>query len=604
MGHPQLATFAILALAFVLFLSDRLRADLVALMCAVLLGATGVLTQQEALAGFSRSAVITLLGIFILTEGLRRTGATELFGALLLRVAKSDEKRMLIVVMLAGAGLSLFMNNIAAASVLLPAVSSAARKSRISQARLLMPLAFATILGGMATLLTTTNIVVSSTLRDRGLPGFGLLDFLPIGVPIVIAGTLYMMWWGRKLLPAQFAERQETMREAEADLLDFYGLGERLFRARVPTGSALIDRSLETSGLREKFRVTVIAIERGGTPTLSPTPQTVIKEGDVLLVRGDLQDFIERDVDPHLEIMPARDYNEADISSPEVLVVEAMLSPRSTLLGQTLQQSRFRTRFGMNVLAIWRAGQQITTGIRLLPLEFGDALLLQGPRQQVEHLVGERDLILLADREELAELPPLVGMRGLALLIMIATLACAAFLPDYVGEVMLGGAIVMLLANILSMDEAYDAVEWKTIFLVAGVLPLGTAMTKTGASLLLTDWIFRLVGHAGPWILMAGLFFLAVLLTQAMAGAAVAAVIAPVAIAAAQQVNANPRALAMAVALATSMAFITPLGHPVNMLVMGQGGYRFKDYGRVGGLLTLLLSGVVLLLLPFIWRLR
>jgi len=595
-------TFVILAVAVTLFLSDRLRPDLVALLTALALGVTGILTPQEAFSGFSRSAVIAILAIFILAEGLQRTGITEQVGDLLLRVAGSQERRLVAVVMGAGAFLSLFMNNIAAASVLLPAVSGAAHRARVNPSRLLMPLAFATILGGMATLLTTTNIVVSTLLRDQGFAGYGLFDFAPLGLPIVAVGVAYMAVWGRRLLPAQPpAERLLAAGPADDDLVEVYHLGERLFRARIPAGSRLIGKPLAQSTLREDWGLTVVAIERNGHARLSPAPDAVFHQDDIVLFEGNLEDFRRRDVEPYLEILPARDWREQDLESGSIVIAEAVLSPRSRLIGQTVRGAHFREKFGMAVLAIWRAGRQRRTGLADLPLEFGDALLLQGPRERLRVLRDEPDLIVLTNGKEKANVVP--DKARLAVLIFGVTLLLVAIKPPAVGEMMLAGALGLILVGVLSMDQAYQAVDWKTVFLVAGMLPMGLAMTKTGAAALLAHGLVSLVGPAGPLALLAGLFILAVLLTQAINGAAVAAVVAPIAIEAAQRMGADPRALAMGVALATSMAFLTPLGHPVNVLVMSPGGYRFHDYLRVGSLLTLLLFGAVMLLLPVFWPL-
>ena len=255
----------------------------------------------------------------------------------------------------------------------------------------------------------------------------------------------------------------------------------------------------------------------------------------------------------------------------------------------------------MSVLAIWRAGRSLRTGLTDLPLQLGDGLLLQGERGRLPVLRAEPDLIVL-DRG--VDEPPPSRRRGrLALIVMIASLGLAAFSHLGVGEVMLGGALVMILIGALSMDEAYQAIEWRSVFLVAGMLPLGTAMTKTGAADLITHGLLGVLGGAGPLALLAGLIALAILLTQAMNGAAVSAVLAPIAIQTAQRIGADPRSFAMGVALATSFAFLTPLGSPVNILVMGPGGYRFRDYFRAGLPLTLLLFALVLALLPWIWPL-
>lgn len=602
MNFQLLLTFAILLLSIGLFLSDRLRADLVALLTVIALGLTGILTSQEVFSGFSRSAVITILAIFILAEGLRRTGVTEQVGTLLLRVAGSRESWLVVVVMLAGAFLSLFMNNIAAASVLLPAVSGAGRKAGVNPARLLMPLAFATILGGMATLLTTTNIVVSTLLRDRGVAGYGLLDFAPLGLVIVVAGVAYMALVGRRLLPTQWpADYVETTRQAEEDLVGVYRLSERLFRIRVPVGSVLHGKSLAESALRERYNLTVVAIERNGQITLSPPPDRTVLQGDVILFAGNLDELRRHDVEPYFEILPSRDWREQDLESAAIVVVETVLAPRSRLIGQTLRQAHFREKYGMTVLALWRGGRQRRTGLADLSLQFGDALLLQGPRERLSVLHTESDLIVLDNEPEEVSLVP--GKGRLALIIMVATLALATINSALVAEVMLGGALLMVLAKVLNMDQAYQAVEWKSIFLIAGMLPLGIAITKTGAAALLAHWLITFLGPAGPLALLAGLFILTTLLTQAMNGAAVAAIMAPIAIETAQNLGIDPRSLAMGVALATSMAFITPLGHAVNILVMGPGGYRFHDYFRVGLPLTLLLFFVIILLFPLFWPL-
>jgi|ERR1041384_267578 di/tricarboxylate transporter len=601
MNSHLIITFTILLLAMVLFLSDVVRSDLVALLVLFGLSITGVLTTQEAFSGFSRSAVITIASIFVLAEGLQRTGVTEKFGSLLLRIGGSSESRLVMVVMAAGGFLSLFMNNIAAAAVLLPAVTGAARKADVRSSRLLMPLAFATILGGTATLLTTTNIVVSSLLRERGLDGFGVLDFAPVGIPIVVAGIGYMALAGRRLLPVESpVERFRDRSRADLDLIDLYRLSERLFRAGVPANSSLIGKRLVESKLREAYSVNVIAIESGGRMTYSPPADSILNQGDILLLEGNVDDFRRRDVEPYLEILPARDWRERDLETSTVVVVEAMLAPRSQLIGQTLGAAHFREKYGMSVLAIWRAGEQIYTEMSEETLQFGDALLLQGPRDRLPVLSSEQDLILLSHEGKESAVEFRKG--GLALGIMLLSLIFAALNPALIGEIMLGGGLLIVLTRVLGMDDAYRAIGWRSVFLVAGMLPMGIALTKVGAAELLAGWLISLVGSA-PLLMLAGLFVLATLLTQAMNGAAVAALIVPIAIQAGERLGMNPRSLAMGVALATSMAFLTPLGHPVNVLVMSPGGYRFRDYLKVGLPLTLVVFGVVMLLLPKIWPL-
>jgi di/tricarboxylate transporter len=603
MDTQLIITFVILVVAFILFLTEKLPADLVALLVAVALGVSGVLTPQETFSGFSRSAVITIMAIFILTEALQRTGVAEQVGNILQKVGGGSELRLVIAVMIAGAFLSLFMNNIAAAAVLLPAASGAAKKSDVNTSRLLMPLAFGTILGGMATLLTTSNIVVNSVLHDNNIEGFSLYDFAPVGIPLTVAGILYVAFIGRKSLPGE-SPLERTLapnKEEQRDLIAAYHLGENLFRARVPEKSSLIDKPLSASHLREDFGVSVVAIERQNKKLFALSPDTEIKRGDTLVLEGDEEDFRRRDVQPYMEFLPASEWHESDLESRAVEVVEAMLTPRSRLIGETLRSAHFREKYGMSVLAVWRGENEIIADLADIPLAFGDALLLQGTRDKLAVLSTDADLILLMSLEETEITVPNKGRA--ALMIFVATLLLAIILPDLTAAVMLGGALAMMLTGILTTQQAYSSISWKTVFLVAGMLPMGIALSKTNAAALMANWVVSALGTFGAIGLLAGLFLVTVLMVQAVSGAVVAAVVAPVAINVAQQANVNARSLAMGVAIATSMAFITPLGHAVNILVMSPGGYSFRDYVRIGLPLTVILFGVAMIFMLIFWRL-
>lgn len=603
MDNQLILTFAILIISLILFLTDKIPADLVALLVVVALGLTGILTPQEAFSGFSRSAVITIIAIYVLAEALQRTGVTEQVGNILIKVGGKSELRLVVVVMLAGAFLSLFMNNIAAAAVLLPAASGAAKKAGVNNSRLLMPLAFGTILGGMATLLTTSNIVLSSLLHDNNIAGFGLTDFAPVGIPLTIVGILYIAFIGRKMLPGESAIERSIApnKEEQKDLIAAYHLDENLFRARVPQESFLIGKSLSESTLREDFGVSVVAIERDNKKLFALSPDTEIEDGDTLVLEGSEEDFRRRDVEPFMEFLPAAEWNKSDLQSRAVEVVEAMLAPRSRFIGESLRSLNFRERYGMSVLALWRGDQEIITDLADEPLVFGDALLLQGSREKIAVIGNDPDLILLMPKEDTAITVP--GKGRAALMIFVATLILAVILPDLTGAIMLGGALAMMLTGILTTEQAYSSIGWKSIFLVAGMLPMGIALTKTNAAGLMANGVVDVLGNFGALALLAGLFIVTTLMTQAVNGAVVATVIGPVAIQIAQQTGANPRTLVMGVALATSMAFMTPLGHPVNILVMSPGGYSFRDFVKVGVPLSILLFIVVMIFLPLFWSL-
>lgn len=595
-------TFVILLVAMVLFLNGRVRADLVALLVLVSLGASGILTPEETFSGFSRSAVIAIMAIFILAESLTNVGLTEWAAQRFQNLAGRRPHRLVLLVMLAGALLSLFMNNIAAAAVLLPGAITAARKSGVHPSRVLMPLAFGTLLGGMATLLTSTNIVASSLLQAEGFKGFGILDFAPLGLPMLAAGVFYMARWGEKLLPVVNEQTPANVAPGGADdLVDIYRLMDRLFRAKVPAGSYLIGRPVSQSTFREKFNLNLVGLERAGALVPVLSPETVIQEGDVLILEGRLEEFQKKDRAPYLEILPQRAWHDSDLETSAITIIEAVLSPRASIIGKTLREVHFREKYGMSVLAVWRDHSPIRTGLNDLPLEFGDTLLLIGPRHRVGVLTSEPDLIILSEKR--AAKVASRAKRLVASVVLVITLILAGLKPDLLGEVLLTGAVIMALLGVITMDQAYQAIDWRSVFLVAGMLPMGIAMTNTGAATLLASTLFGLVGSAGGILMVAGFFLLAMLLTQVMSGVAVGAVVVPIAIQAATHIGIDPRSLVMAVALGTSMAFITPLGHPVNILVMSAGGYRFQDYVRVGLPLTLILFVLILVLLPIFWPL-
>ncbi len=600
MSSDLIITLVILAAAIILFLSERLTVDLVALLVLVALGLTHVLTTEEVFSGLSDQAVITILAIFVLAHSLEVTGIVDKMGDLILRMSGKGEARLIAVLMSVAAFMSLFMNNIAVATILLPATATVARQSGIRISRLLIPLAFGTLLGGSATLFTTTNIVVSGILKDHGYQGFGVLDFAPVGLPITIIGIAFMVLVGRHLLPKEKpGEREEILKQAENDLLSTYHLSDRLFMARIPAGSILSGNNLAESNLREKYNLNVIAIERESEKVLAPPPDFVLQEGDRLLFEGRIEEFKKLDQEPYLEIQPLPVYHEQDLESKDILILEAALTPRSQLIGYTLKETNFREKFGMMVLAVWNGQRTIRTGLSDLKLSYGDALLLQGPRDRLHMLRASSDLIVLSAEDN--PLKKSTKKAPLALIIFSLTIALAASGIFSVGEVMLAGALVMVILKVLTMEQAYRVIDWRIVFLVAGMLPLGLAMTKTGATALFAHALTSALGPYGPHALLLGLLVLTVLLSQVIKGAAVSAVIAPIAIQAAVQIGVDPRAMAMGVALATSMAFVTPLGHPVNILMLGPGGYHFRDFFKVGLPLTILLFIVILFLLPVFW---
>lgn len=599
MPTPALITLAITVLATAVLISNWLRPDMVALLVLVILGITGIVSPNEALAGFSGSAVITILAISILAEGFQQTGITYRLGQRMKRLAGSSQTRLLGVVMLSGAALSLFMNNIAAVAVLLPATMGLARQARIPPSRLLMPLAYGVIAGGMATLFTTSNIIASSALRDAGLQPFGVLDFLPVGIPLVLITVVYMLFVGKRLLPERDpAGQASNFHRSREELLRTYGMVSSLKDVAVLPGSAMAGLSIREGRWRSTVRLNVIGVARGGMFISAPESGFVIREGDVVLAQGEppaeaLFNYGLRLLDEPPALTLAAD--------GESSLAEIVLAPHSNLVGKTLREINFREKFKLTVLALWRAGQAIQMGFANLPLQIGDALLVQGSAANLHILLKERDFIGLEEdlegvlRPEKARLAAVIGLLTLAI-------AISGRLP--IAMVSLAGAAAMILTGCLSMDEAYRSIDWKAIFLIAGMWPLSIAIQTSGLSNSIVNGLLSMANPNARFVLAALMLFITLALTNIMAGQSAAPLIlAPIGLAVAKATGTDPRAMLMAIALGSSLAFPTPIGHPVNVIVMGPGGYTFKDFLRVGTPLTLLLFPAILLGLRVFWGL-
>ena len=605
---PAIALLLLLVVsAAVVLMTERLRPDLVALVVLVILGLTGLVAPADLFSGFSRTAVITIMALFIITAALERTGATRILGQWLGRAAGASEARLVLVVMTAAAALSLVMNTIASAAVLLPVTIGLARSTQRRPSRLLMPLAFGSLLGGMATLFTTANILVSSALVDAGYRPYGVLDFVSVGLPMAVVGILYMTLWGRRRLPDRALWGRDSGREGGrpgdgerpgGTLTEAYGMRAAVCAAYVKPGSAMAGLSLHEGEWGRKLGLTVVGISRGGSVNLAPHAADEVLEGDLILFTGSTDDEelgrfgLKLTADPNWS---------GQLASDEVSLVEVTLAPRSAFAGATLRELHFGEKYDLRALALWREGQTVRDAVAEMPLRFGDALLLQGRRSKIKLLRDEPGLIVLEE-----DSGPLHISRKALLAVGVTTvavaLAAANVLP--LAEATFAAAVVLLLTGCLEMEDAYRAIEWRAVFLIAGMLPLGLAMTTTGTAALLGSALVGMLGALGPLAVAAGLFVTATLLAQVISAQITPLVLAPVAIAAAQHLGADPRALALAVALGCSTAFMTPISHASNLLVMGPGGYTFRDYGRVGAPLTLLLFVVMLAGLALWWGVR
>ncbi len=595
----ELYLVAVVGIALILIVSNRISSDLVALLVLLALGLTRIVTPEEALAGFSRPAVITLMGLFVMTDALERTGVVQWMADRLARLGGKTEGRIVMVFMVAGSLLSLGLNNIAAGAVLLPAAVYVSRQTGVRPSKVLIPLSYGTLVGGMATLFTTANIILSSTLQSQGQRPLTMLDFLPSGGAMVVTGTLYMLLVGRRLLPnCESMARSAAPRVPGPDLHETYQLGDRLWEVRVGPRSTLVGQTLGTSLIGERLGVTVLAIWHGGEAKINPAPDARIAGNDLLLVLGrqervqelEAQDtYIGRN-DGHLQPLRKR----------AVQMTEVIIGPRSPVIGQNLKDLHFRAKYGLTAVAIWRGGRSYRTDVGIMPLEAGDALLMVGPAAGFNLLAAEPGYILLGEPPA----PPRNSRRAVMSVVIAATalgLSALGLVPT--AEAMLVGAAALVLTGCLTMEDAYRAIEWRVIFLIAGMLPIGAALVDTGLATRIGEGFVTTFASLGPLALIAGLYLFTVLLTQVIGGQVTALVVGPIAVTTALQANVNPIAAAVTVAMACSVAFLTPISHPVNILMMSPGGYTPRDFLPVGAGMALVCFLTLLVVLPLFWRL-
>ena len=597
--------FGVLAAAVVLFASDRLRPDIVALLVIVALVLGGVLPVAEAVAGFGDSIVILIAALFVVGEGLVRTGVANQVGAWLARVAGASETRLLTLLMLVVAGLGAFMSSTGVVAIFIPVVLGIASRLGIGPGRLMMPLAFAALLSGMLTLIATPpNLMVNDALLAAGLQPFGFFGITPIGLLALALGILYMWLIGSRLLPASppptgTVGRRQTLLE----LAESYELIGLLHRLQVAPDSLLAGQTVAEARLRTRYGVTIVGIgrqERFTETVSSALANTELHPADVLYVIGPATAIETLSAAERLTGLPIVEGQERSLVQ-ELGMVEVMLPPDSELIGQSLRQAAFRSRHGLSILGIRRGGRPLSGSLAGEKLAFGDILLVAGAWKRITLLQGDpKAFLVLTLPAELSEVAPAYRQAPFALAILLAMVALMTFglVPNAVAVLL--AALAMGLFRCLRMEDAYRSINWPSLVVIAGMLPLAKALEQTGGVTLIADGLVAGLGPLGPLALLAGVFLLAALIGMFISNPATAVLMAPVAIAAAQQIGVSPYPFAMTVAIAASAAFATPVSSPVNTLVLAPGGYRFNDFVRVGLPLLLLVMGLTLLLVPLL----
>jgi di/tricarboxylate transporter len=593
----------ILIVSFILFVTEKLRVDMVAVIIILILIFTRILPLEEAFAGFSNPIVIAVGSLFIISGGLFHTGVATWLGKHLIRLGGKTEVSLIATVMIAGALLSSIMNNVAATAILLPGVMIIALKAGLAPSRLLMPLAFGTILGGMLTLVGTyPNIIVSSVLNDATGSPFGFFDFAFIGVPLTILGILYMVFLGRKALPIKPLEEKIRYSTTPDILPSIYRLEERLFELRVPRDSDLVGKTIAESEIGSQFGTNVLGIMRARLRRLSPQKDDIIKADDRLLLQGRESDIRNLVTKFGLQIRRKGNVQQQDLLSSEIGVAEITLPPRSQYVGKKLADILLREKFGLTVLAVWRSGKPIRARLAEVTLQLGDALLIRGPWKKIALLKRTDEFLVLSAISENDE-PQHRERMWVSVLIM------AGMLSAVIGKVVplpvaaLTAAVLMILTRCLTLAEAYRAVEWRMIILIAGFIPLGNAMMQTGTVDLFVNGVFTPLASLHPLFVLGAVFLFSSIIALITSNISAAILMSPVAVTTAVTIGISPSVLLLAVAIGASNGFMTPVAQQANLIIMGPGNYVFKDYVKVGLGISLVIFIGVMLLLPLIWGL-
>jgi len=580
----------IILVALVLFALERVPVDVIALGVMVTLILTGMLTPVEAFSGFGSTTVLLIFGLLVQTEALTRTGVVDYAGRMIYRYTGSSPNRVLIIVMVASAVVGAFMSNTASTAFFVPLVIGIARRAKMSPAKLLMPLAFSSILSSSVTLVSTSsNILISELMTRYGLAPMGMFELAPVGIPVVIVGIAYMYFVGKRIIPDRFAPQEINA-----------GLESRLYVTEIIISpeSAFVGKTLGESSLGRDLDLRVLRIVRDKKRYLVPHADQVLEQDDELLVEGGRDEILKVKTMNGVDIKADAKLGDPEINLDDLGLIEGLILPGSPLIGRTLNGIRFRDTYALQVLAINRHGSSQRRKLSLIRLELGDSLLIQGEPERIAQL--ERDDIVRVLETTEPHIPHPERAR-IALAIFLGSLALAVFGIVPLAVAMIIGTILVFLTRCITPEEAYRNIEWKALILIGSMLALGVAMDKTGTANYIAEMIVNIVGTVSPLLILSAFFAVTVLLTQPMSNQAAAVVIVPVALQTAIQLNLDPRPFAMMIAVAASCSYMTPL-EPSCLLVYAPGRYKFVDFLKVGTILTGLIFVVAIILVPLVWK--
>lgn len=616
----MLITLIILGVSVVLFASGKVRSDIVALCVLIALLISHILTPAEALSGFSNSVVIMMAGLFIVGGAIFQTGLAKMISSKLLKLAGNSETRLFLLVILGTSAIGAFVSNTGTVALMLPIVVSMAANAGVSSGRLLMPLAFASSMGGMMTLIgTPPNLIIQDTLTGAGYEPLGFFSFLPVGLICVAVGILVLLPLTRIFLSKKGKQEDRTSSGKSLNqLVKEYGLSHNLFRLKAVSGSGVVGRTVVDLDLRNQYGLNLLEVRRGEgsqhrfLKTVSQklaSSDTVFQAGDVLYVSGDPDSVSRFASDFALEMMDGHSLETSGSSGAlgfyDIGIAEIVLMPTSNILNRTVKEAGFRDKFNLNVLGIRRRQDYILHDLGQEKLHSGDVLLVQGTWQDIGRLGNEdTDWVVLGQPMVQASKVTLdykAPVAGFIMLLMIAMMVFDFIPVEPVTAVLIAAVLMILTGCIRNVEAAYKTINWETIVLFAGMLPMSLALEKTGVSEMISDTLVGALGSYGPLALMAGIYFTTSLMTMFISNTVTAVLMAPIALQSAIQIGVSPVPLLFGVTVAASMCFASPFSTPPNALVMPAGQYTFMDYVKVGLPLQIIMGVVMVFVLPLIF---
>ncbi|MGF1494649.1 MAG: SLC13 family permease [Microcoleaceae cyanobacterium] len=593
-----LMTLCVLALALTSFVLEWLPADLTAITVAVVLMLLKLVTPTEGISGFGNSATITVMAMFILSAGITRTGVIQFVRDWLLKWGGKHPSQQILVIGFLVGPISAFINNTAVIAIFLPIIEDWCKKQKVPPSKILIPLSYASILGGLVTVVgTSTNILASGLSAQLGYREFALFEFAKVGSILFIVGIIYVAFISPYLLPNRQSQNGDIFSQN-------YELNNYLSEVIISPNSSLVGQTLNESEIQRKFDVDVLELVRDKTHLPQPLADKVLQPNDILIIRSSREDLLRIREDRGLEILPDVQFQEESIesvlSSGEEKIAEVLILSNSRLIGTTLKDLRFRQRYNATVIAIRRGAELVQGRLGRIPLRFGDLLLVQGPKQSFVGLQTTRELLVLEERN-VENLRRDKAVAALAIVAGVILLAAFNIVPILVSA--LAGVVLMVMTGCLKPGEIYGAVRWDVIFLLAGLIPLGIAMEKSGATQWLSNQLISIGGNLSGYWILTFFFIVTVVLTEMLSNNASVLLMIPIAVEVAKTLDLNPFAFMFAVTFAASCSFMTPIGYQTNTMVYSPGGYKFFDFARVGTPLTIMMAIITPILIISVYGL-